>query len=143
MAKQHWTPWLGLGDLGEARDDLAEDALEQRRSGRLWRPRADVMETAEEFTIQVELPGLEREDVTIEVQGRELSIHGERRPEMAVGGAYQVMERLYGPFGRTFILPDAAPVDSIRASMRNGLLTVTVPKAVPPSARRIQVSTGG
>ena len=129
------------GDI-ELEDDVLNrmEPREQRR--RMWRPRADVVESEGEFTIQVDLPGLEREDVILEAQGRELTIRGERRQEKSVGGAYLVMERVHGPFGRTFILPESTSAQSIRASMANGLLTIVVPKPAAPEPRRIQVNTG-
>jgi len=140
MAKLNWNPWMGLEDLEEdMRRDLREAALAggRRDSAYVWTPAADVVETPNAFLITVELPGVERENVAVEVRGRSLCIYGERRFEKdAAGCVYQVLERSYGPFARKFILPKGVERQGVEATFRNGLLLVAAPKKSPEKIRR-------
>lgn len=106
-----------------------------------FRPVADVLESENEFQILVELPGLEREDVSLEAQGNELVVFGERKLLRDAGDAtFQVMERSYGCFARRFTFPMNVEGRDIRASMKAGLLLVAVPKRMPePATRRVSI----
>jgi len=145
MAKHRWNPWIDMDDL-RGRSGLPDFEGELPAAGgalRTWRPAADVFETEDAVVVRVELPGLERRDVTVEILGRELAVSGERRAEHdARGGAYQVMERCCGPFGRSFLLPEDIRPDGVSAAMANGLLTITVPRARPAGPRRIHADPG-
>ena len=102
-----------------------------------FRPVADVIEVEDAFFVLVELPGLEREDVRLEVHGNELAVYGERRPPLNVeGAAFQVMERSYGCFSRRFELPEDIDDQAVAASMKSGLLHVRVPKLARRSVNR-------
>lgn len=102
-----------------------------------FRPVADVIESEREFQILVELPGLEREDVSLEARGEELVVFGERKSERdAPDATFQVMERSYGCFARRFTFPMNVEDKEIRASMKAGLLVVIVSKALPESAKK-------
>jgi len=140
MAKLNWNPWMGLDDLEEdMRRDMREAAMAGKRldSAYVWTPNADVVETACAFVVTVELPGVEREDVAVELRGQSLIIYGERRFEKdAAGCVYQILERSYGPFARKFVLPRGVDRQGIEATCRNGLLIVTAPKKSPEKIRR-------
>ena len=112
-----------------------------RRLGR-FRPLADVVETAEGFHILVELPGLEREDVSLEVHGNELAVFGERKPPAEIAGAaFQSMERSYGCFSRRFPMPMEIDPAAVEARMRSGLLQILVPKRpLRPEKRNISIA---
>ncbi|GAB6110577.1 Hsp20/alpha crystallin family protein [Desulfomicrobium salsuginis] len=143
-----WDPWLEMECLKEDMKRLVEDSVcpspfaeGLRRLGQ-FRPLADVVETADGFLIMVELPGLEREDVSLEVHGSELAIFGERKPPADLAGvAFQSMERSYGCFSRRFALPMEIDPPSVEARMRAGLLHVFVPKRVAkPENRTISIT---
>jgi HSP20 family protein len=87
---------------------------------------------------------MQRDAVNIEVLGRELVIYGERRHEKDVGGsAYHVLERSYGPFARRFDLPESTDMTAIKATMQQGILSVTVPKKDKKKiGRRIEIIEG-
>lgn len=130
-----WDSWYGMENAKEGLHDLVEGSAcsspfgdNARRLGQ-FRPVADVIETEEDFLILVELPGLEREDVFLELHGKELALSGERRPPTASSGAaFQVMERSYGCFSRRFVLPEDADGAGVQAVMKSGLLHIRVPK---------------
>ena len=95
-----------------------------------WSPPADVFETQEHFVIQVELPGVDEDDVVVQVEADQVTVRGERllkpstRPE-----CFHRMERSYGPFSRTFLLNQEVDPDGVTARFRDGLLQLEVPKA--------------
>ncbi|MBN2139682.1 MAG: Hsp20/alpha crystallin family protein [Desulfovibrionaceae bacterium] len=140
MGKLNWNPWAGLDDLRDQMDRLLEEAIQGvtptdrlKDKGFMWAPAADVVETGGTLVIQVELPGLGQDEVTLEVKGRELWIAGERPFVREAGEAvYQVLERSYGPFARKFPLAPDADLKNISAVFKNGLLTVTVPRRKRP-----------
>ena len=138
MAKLHWTPWMALAEIGnEAGRMMGEAAAGARDCAYAWQPVADVVETAGDFRVTLELSGVSREDVTVEARGRFLVIQGERRFEKeADGGLYQVLERSYGMFSRRFPLPKGVVRAEISAVMKDGLLVVIVPKVRPERLRR-------
>lgn len=108
----------------------------------LWTPAADVFETAEAFVVRVELPGLARDQMAVEVRGRTLWVYGRRHFEKDLGGgAYQALERSYGPFARRFALPKGVVRGAIRAVLKDGLLEVVAPRERPEKIkRRIPIS---
>ena len=128
-----WDPWLEIECLKEDMQRLAEESacpfIDNARKLGQFRPVADVIETEEEFLVLIELPGLAREDVSLEVHGNDVAVFGERRPPTdRAGAAFQVMERSYGCFARRFALPVDIDAEGVQASMKAGLLQVQVPK---------------
>ena len=136
MGKYTPLPWLEIQGMKEKMDKLMDEMRERfdhdketRDQIALWRPLTDAYETPEAYVVQIELPGLEREQIRLEVKDRELWVYGERRMLKEVSGAtYQILERSYGPFARKFLLPPRVNTDKISASTQDGLLTITVPK---------------
>ena len=105
-----------------------------------WVPPIDVHETADEYVITAELPGLRRDDIQIQVSDGRLQLSGVRREGGVPYEQYHRVERGHGEFSRTFQLPLPVDSDRITADLRDGVLTVICPKAAEGSARRIQVS---
>ncbi|KAK7461910.1 hypothetical protein VKT23_008341 [Stygiomarasmius scandens] len=108
------------------------------------RPRMDIHENKEKnlVTATFELPGLKKEDVQIDVQDGWLTVSGETKSsEEHEKDGYAVQERRYGKFSRTLALPRGIKDDAIKASMENGVLTVTFPKTTPEAApKKITIS---
>lgn len=105
-----------------------------------WAPPIDVYETDGQYVICAELPGLAREQIHLSVQDNRLTIRGERPagvPE-STSRHYHQVERGHGPFFRTFEFSEPVRQDAIRADLRDGVLTITLPKAVS-APRRIDV----
>ncbi len=105
-----------------------------------WVPPIDVNETADEYVITAELPGLRRDDIHIQVTDGRLQFSGERRERGLPCEQYHRVERGHGAFSRTFQLPLPVDEDRVTAELRDGVLTVVCPKAAEGSARRIRVS---
>jgi HSP20 family protein len=106
-----------------------------------WTPRVDVRETEHAFTVQMDLPGMKREDFQIDYHEGTLSVSGERRIEdKSEGEACIRIERSYGSFYRAFTLAKTINADAIEATYENGVLTLTLPKAEEVKPRRISVN---
>ena len=137
MAKLHWSPWMALSEMRAEAEGLVGDPAANRDAAYAWQPVADVVETAEEFRVVLELPGVARKEVTVEARGRFLVVEGQRAFEKeTVSGVYQVLERTYGPFCRRFALPKGISRAEITAVMKDGVLLVLVPKVRPERLRR-------
>lgn len=91
--------------------------------------------------VEAELPGVAMEDIEINVVGGELSIKGARRPFNGGNGnrTFHRQERAVGEFSRFLTLPDAIDADRVEATLKNGVLTIKLPKAETAKPRRIQV----
>ena len=104
------------------------------------RPRADVEEHEGHYTIIAEVPGLKKSDIAVTFQDDTLTISGENQAAGNVDSAtYRHMERHHGKFARSFRLPNPVDPDGIAATVIDGLLTVTVPKAEEAKPRQIQI----
>jgi len=103
-----------------------------------WTPAVDLYETAERFVLCMELPGLTRDQIKIELQHETLTVRGDRVVNCEEGVQFHRVERGHGPFARSFPLPQPVDADGIAAEFRDGVLTVNVPKSAPAS-RRVQV----
>jgi HSP20 family protein len=105
-----------------------------------WTPPVDLYETAAAFVLTAELPGLSREEVEIHAEDSRVVIRGERLSGKVSCEQYHRVERGHGRFSRAFLLPEPIDVDSVSADLKDGLLTVTIPKAGGRGTRRIDVS---
>jgi HSP20 family protein len=104
-----------------------------------WKPAVDLHETADEYVIAAEVPGMRREDLEIHAHDSRITISGVRRERTAPCEQYHRIERGHGGFSRAFQLPLPIDAEAITAELRNGVLTVRCPK-ITEAARRIQVS---
>jgi len=104
-----------------------------------WTPAMDLCETASAYVLTAELPGVTREQVRIDIRDGRLTLQGRREARVSCEQYHQV-ERGHGEFHRTVTLPLAVDAAGIVAEMRDGVLTVTVPKAAEAGPRRVEVS---
>jgi len=106
-----------------------------------WTPRVDLSETEDAYHIHLDLPGVEKDDVDINLQDGTLTIRGERKEQAREEGTNTVrVERSFGQFFRSFTLPQTIKQDAIRATYDNGVLAVEVPKAEETKPRRIEIN---
>lgn len=105
-----------------------------------WAPAVDIKETSEAFNIEAELPGMTKDDVKVTVQDGVLSIQGERKHEEETNDKkHHRIERVYGSFLRRFTLPENVDENSIKASFKDGILSLTLTKAEPAEPKAIEV----
>lgn len=126
---EHWNPFRDLAAGASPFDRLAQ--LWEERGGRsgLIAPAIDVSESDDHYAVTVEVPGANRDDITVEVENDVLSIRGEKKSEREEKKEQRRWsERTYGSFVRSFRLPPNADGERISASFDNGVLTLEIPK---------------
>lgn len=106
-----------------------------------WAPAVDIYETAQEIVLQVEVPGVTKEQVHVEVDDGTLHLKGERKIEKEVKEEnYHRVERVYGAFHRSFSLPDTVDAEKVRAELKDGVLEVRLGKREQAKPKQIQVN---
>jgi HSP20 family protein len=106
-----------------------------------WSPRVDIMETEDEFVIKAEIPEVNKEDVKVTVENGVLMLHGERKQEKEEKGkTFHRIERHYGAFNRSFTLPDTVDQESIKASFKDGMLSIRLQKSKEARPKAIDVN---
>jgi HSP20 family protein len=142
------TSWPSLDRWVTLRDDL--NSLFEApfwsgfgRSGQLfsaWSPALDLYQNNDNVVAVVELPGMRREDIQISLHDGTLTISGERKRESSNGEKAERTERYIGTFRRSITLPARVDASKVTAIYRDGILTVTLPKAEEAKPKQIQVS---
>ena len=134
MSLVKWDPFSNIATLQDRINRLFDDAFpkssgEEEMPAFAWRPLVDIYETAESVVIHVDLPGVEKKDVSVEVKENILIIKGERRTGAPVDDdQYYRKERNSGAFQRSFAMRAMIVPDQIKAAFKNGVLTIDVPK---------------
>jgi HSP20 family protein len=105
-----------------------------------WTPPVDLYETDAGFVLTAELPGLSREDIDIQAEESRIVIRGERATGQVSCEQYHRVERGHGRFSRAFSLPEPVDVEAVSADLKDGVLTIAIPKAGGRGSRRIDVS---
>ena len=120
-------------------NSVGEPAVEEELVD--FRPNINTRETEEAYHIEVELPGVKKEDVEIQVDGNVLTISGERKVRQEVKEEdYHRIESRYGSFSRSFTLPEKVDIANIQAEFENGVLEVVIPKLkVDTSSKKIEI----
>lgn len=106
----------------------------------VWRPAVDFFETDSDLVYRLEMPGFEKNQIDISVENGCLTVQGEREWEKKEKHDYHRTERRYGKFYRSFRLPPPARAEAIAAHLKNGVLTVTVPKKEEVKPKQIEVT---
>jgi HSP20 family protein len=107
-----------------------------------WAPAVDIFEKGDDLVIRAEIPGIDKDDVEINVQNNSLTLRGERKREQEVNedSAYR-LERSYGNFMRSFSLPRTVDSSRISAKYSNGVLDIVLPKAEEAKPKRVEIAT--
>ena len=126
-------------------DRLFEDVMGRDAAQAGWTPVVDVREEENALVLELELPGVDPEQVEVTAENGVLTIRGEKRSERKEGDErrrWHMVERTHGAFHRAFQLPKGVDENQIEASFEHGLLTVRVPRSALPQPRRIEVRNG-
>ncbi|HMK35395.1 MAG TPA: Hsp20/alpha crystallin family protein [Desulfomonilaceae bacterium] len=146
MTLNRWDPLRDLLNMQERMNRLIGSSLEEKSYNRAacWCPVVDILETADTYVFRAELPGVGRDNITIEVRGNRLILAGERpfesEPTLA---AYLSIERVHGCFERSFPLPGRIDLEKAEAHYEDGILEVVLPKSedqLEPQIRVVCVS---
>ena len=136
------SPWDELEQVSDRLNRLFFQPGQGEASSRaVWTPAVNVEESKEELILSAELPGMNIEDVEIEVENNVLSLRGEKRETREEGDErrYHLWERCYGGFERSFTLPRTVKTDQISAHFKDGILHVHMPKAPEAKSRKISI----
>jgi HSP20 family protein len=134
--------WANLRDEINSMFDMSFGSNLGRRTQLFsgWTPALDLYQNNDNVVAVVELPGMRKEDIEISLQNGTLTISGERKSETTDGEKAERTERVTGKFRRSVTLPTRVDVEKINASYKDGVLTVTLPKAEEAKPRQIQVN---
>lgn len=127
------------GEMDRLFHDFAEELPLERLMGPRGFPALNVWEDAEHLRVEAELPGLTMNDLEILVVGNELTIKGARKDQQRPGVSFHRRERGVGAFSRVLRLPVAIDAEAVEASLKDGVLLVTLPKACEARPRKIEV----
>lgn len=149
MSLIHWEPAREIaslqGEMNRLFNTFFDTPGDQERPGAAsrWIPAMDLVEDDEHFVLRADLPGMDQDDVSVEVDGGVMSISGERKHERSSSnGGYHRLERATGAFRRTLTLPADVDVESITATFDKGVLELRIPKPAQPEPHRVQISVG-
>jgi HSP20 family protein len=137
--------WRRKGALaGPAFDDLMDRFFwgypAERNTDIAWSPRTDIMENDKEITLDLELPGMKKEDIKVEIKNGMLSVSGERKQEQKFESADSTRtERYYGKYERVFSLPETIEDGKVTAEYKDGILTLTMPKSEKALPKEVKV----
>jgi HSP20 family protein len=139
-----WDPYREFRGLAE-RVNSAFARTQARRDEEMslgaWLPPVDIAEDKDRIVLTAELPGFQEDQIQIQMEGGVLTLRGERKFEDEKEGRnFHRVERSYGQFVRSFTLPNNVDRDAIKASFRNGLLEIAMPKREEAKPRQISIS---
>ena len=147
-----WRPFMGLTDRDRDMDSLLEDFFGRRarpwwperwsrtEAMELTPPNVDVFEEKDDIVVKAELPGIEKDNIEVNLTDHMLTIKGEKKKAEEIKREnYYRAERSYGSFLRTLELPKDIYADKVKASFKNGILEVRMPKTEEAKAKEVKV----
>src|SRR5438552_4068077 len=145
MTITRWDPFRDLSVLQERMNRLFNDAgrgwrNDEAAATTTWSPAVDIFETEGEIVVKAELPGVDRKDITLNLDNNVLTLKGERRFEKETKEEnYHRIERAYGGFSRAFSIPATVDEEKIRADYRDGVLKIALPKKEVAKPKQIRI----
>lgn len=140
-----WNPFADMADLRREMDQVfgeffGRTPFQMAATEAIWSPLVDVHETKNGYQLQVELPGVKQEDIQVSIEGETLTLKGERKHEAEVKeDEYHRVERSYGRFERTIVLPSVVDAGQVKATYRDGVLAIELPKKEEAKPKEIKV----
>jgi len=143
------SPWGPFQRFADEMDRVFDDfglgrrfpSLRRHLGGEMWAPDVDVYQKNDQLTIKADLPGLTKDDISVEITDNAVTIHGERRHgrEEEREGVFR-SERSYGSFYRVIPLPEGTITDQAKATFRDGVLEISMPTPPTSKGRRLEIS---
>lgn len=118
--------------------ELAEDAVAPQ-TARTWYPALDLVDEDDKLVVHVEIPGMDAKEVQVTLQDDVLTVRGERKLDVQSKAKVLKREQVYGAWSRTVELPYRVQIDRVKAVSKNGVMTITLPKAEEHLGRSIPV----
>lgn len=146
VRRQDWNPFSDVRSIRERINRLFDErfagfpAPAEETFAREWVPPVDIHEDKDNIVVKAEVPGMKKEDVSIEIKDNVLTLKGERKYEKETKKEdYHRMERAYGSFVRSFSLPSTIKIDKVAANYKDGVLEITLPKAEEEKPKAIPI----
>ena len=138
------TPWKGMDsfrtEMERVFDRFFEPGWYAPEGAGAWAPKLDLSETKDAYMIKAEIPGVEQKDLSVSLHNQILTITGEKHKEKEEKDEkYHRIERSWGEFTRSIMLPGAAETEKVDATFKNGVLTMTLPKTQAAKGTTIPV----
>ena len=108
---------------------------------RAWSPPLDISETENELILRLEVPGMDKKDININVSKDILTVTGEKKTEKEEDETYHCTERCYGSFSRSICRPSDVDTDKVDATFKDGVLTITLPRSEAAKPRHIEIKS--
>ena len=146
MAIVRWDPFRDLNMLQDRMNRLFEDAGrnwkgDEPAATTTWSPSVDIFETEGEIVVKAELPGMDRKDISLNLENNVLTLKGERRFQKETKEEnYHRIERAYGGFSRAFSIPASVEDEKIRADYKDGVLKILLPKKEQAKPKQIKIA---
>lgn len=135
-----WEPFREMENFFRNFSPFFGRSLLRRGKDVEWTPTADISETEKEYLIKAELPEVKKEDVKITVEDGVITLSGERKHEKEEKSENELrVESFYGTFSRSFLLPEDADANNIRAESKDGVLRIHIPKTESKKSKPIQI----
>ena len=143
-AVERWEPFRDIqGEVNRLFDNFFGRPATMTMGERMWAPLSDMYESKDDLVVSFELPGLSEKDVSVSITGEMLTVKGERRFEQdQKDDTYYRLERVYGKFERTMPLPMPVQGDKVKATYRDGVLEIRLPKVEAVKPRDIKIEVG-
>ena len=139
-----WNPISGSSsfrnDIGRLLNSISYELPLMSKGSLEWKPRFEILDTDSSYRLRADLPGLSKKDVEISISENVLTVSGERK-NAADNNEENYSELCYGKFSRSFNLPEDAKGDGIKASMKDGVLAISIPRVEPvvPEVKKISI----
>ena len=147
MTLVRWDPFQDVEQLQNRINRMFDESfgrsreLDDEASLRTWRPPVDIYETPNGIMLEVELPGVKKENVSVEVKDDVLTLKGERLPNPEINEEnYYRRERLFGPFKRAFTLHQNIQPELIKATFKDGILQIEIPRPMKEQPKQVTVN---
>jgi HSP20 family protein len=148
MAIAQWTPMRNLQSFQDEMNRMFNQFFRGGNGGEAswghytWTPPVDIYETDDALVFQAELPGVSKEEVSLEIHQNTLILRGERKHTAEVpADRYHRTERAYGPFHRSFVLPAMVDQEHVQATYHDGVLELRLPKSAAARPKRIAIAS--
>jgi HSP20 family protein len=140
-------PFRGINSLQDQVNRLFDETFSRGRSAEsemgAWAPAVDIYETEQELVLKADLPEVIQQEIDIRIENNTLTIRGERKFHNEVSqDNYLRLERAYGPFTRSFSLPNTLNTEAIKADYHNGVLSIRMPKREESRPKQIRIGVG-
>ena len=146
MTLIRWTPIRNMTNFQDEMNRLFNEFFtptpDRNEAGVFpWNPLVDIAETKDDIIVKAEIPGMKKDDIKVVIQDNVLTLKGEKQEEkQEKDKQYHRVERSYGSFERSFSLPVSVQVDQAKADYKEGVLTITLPKAEETKPKEVSVN---